>query len=160
MKLPLAVGNAPVLKQVAKPVLKFDHQLILFVEDLVESLIAYDGWGLAAPQVFCSQRIFAMCVREEEDLDPEDFLHIFINPEIISISADTCVEEEACLSIPDVLVPVSRPRRVKARGQDVEGRFFIRSFQGMEARCFLHEFDHLNGILISDYVREENPLEF
>lgn len=152
MKLEIAMANEPVLRQVTKKVQKFDLRLRRFVDDLVDTLLAYDGWGLAAPQVFCSERIFVMCVREEEDLDFEEYLRIFINPEIIAVSAETSVEEEACLSIPDLAVPISRPLRVKARGQDMRGRFFTQSFEGMEARCFLHEFDHLNGVLITDYL--------
>ncbi len=153
MILELALLDAPVLRQKAAPVTLFDQKLHLFVDDLVETLISYKGWGLAAPQVFNSQMIFAMSVTEEEEMDPLDYLHVFINPEIISVSKKMTLEEEGCLSLPDLLVPVLRPHRIKVKGQNIHGEPIFQSFEGMEARCFLHEYDHLHGILISDYAK-------
>lgn len=154
MILELALHDAPVLRQKAKPVLDFDEKLHRFVGDLVETLISHKGWGLAAPQVFRSERIFAMSVTEEEEMDPMEQLLIFINPEVISVSKKKVWEEEACLSLPGQEVAVLRPYKITVKAQNIYGEAFQLTLEGMEARCFLHEHDHLDGILISDYMNE------
>lgn len=156
MILELAHPEDPILRKAATPVLHFDQKLHDFVCDLVETMAHYKGWGLAAPQVCCSERIFAMSVTEEEEMDPLDRLLVFINPELISLSKRMTVTEEGCLSLPDLSVPIERPYKIVVKGQNVRGETFQLTLYGNEARCFLHEYDHLNGVLISDYLTKES----
>jgi peptide deformylase len=135
----------PILRVVAKPI-----ESNLYLEDLVDSMKETmdkaDGVGLAAPQVGHSIRLFLV-------LDVESMgIKTFINPEILELSEETCDFEEGCLSIKGVTGVVNRPERVKVKYQDLDMTEHTEEFDGYVARIILHEYDHLEGKLFTDYL--------
>ncbi|MEX0286226.1 MAG: peptide deformylase [Paracoccaceae bacterium] len=119
------------------------------IPDMFETMYAANGRGLAGPQVGVMARVFVMdCAWKEGEPDPRAMLNPFI------MAADHTPEEmvEGCLSIPDVPVPVSRPRAVTVQWTDETGQIHMDDFDRFEARCIQHELDHLNGIVIFDRI--------
>jgi peptide deformylase len=135
----------PLLRKTSKTVGEFGERLHILLDDMRDTLIAADGAGLAAPQVGVLRR--AVIVLNEDKLIE------LINPEITEINGEI-IEPEGCLSIPGIFGTVNRPLFVKVRAQDRNGNYFEVSGEGMLARAFCHEIDHLNGILFTDKVIE------
>ncbi|MEW6614896.1 MAG: peptide deformylase [Thermodesulfobacteriota bacterium] len=136
----------PVLKKKAKQVEIIDEKIKKLAEDMVETMYAAPGIGLAAPQVGESLRVIIVDVtRKGEDLV------VLVNPEIISGEGE-CAEEEGCLSVPDFKETVSRKKKVIVKGLDIKGREIQIPAEGLLAIAFQHEIDHLDGILIIDRV--------
>ena len=102
------------------------------------------GGGLAAPQIGGGTRLFIVNVFGEEERSGE---RVFINPRILDRGEELVVEEEGCLSIPEVRGNVSRPEAILCEYQDLSGEIFREEMHELEARVFQHEFDHLNGVL-------------
>ncbi|MBI4619252.1 MAG: peptide deformylase [Desulfobacterales bacterium] len=136
----------PVLKKKAKPVEIIDERIKKLAEDMIETMYAAPGVGLAAPQVGESLRVITVDVTRKEE-----GLIVLINPEIIS-SEGECTEEEGCLSVPDFKEIVQRKEKVLVKGLDLEGRKIQIPAEGLLAIAFQHEIDHLDGILIIDRV--------
>ncbi len=132
-----------VLLEPAESVERFDEELEKLVEDMFETMYKEDGVGLAAPQVGLSLRLFVM--------DCEGIKLVAANPEIIEAHGEQ-TGDEGCLSIGKVYAPVTRALTVKLRAQDVRGEWFEREAEGLAARCFLHETDHLNGKLFIEHL--------
>jgi peptide deformylase len=135
------------LSAVATEVAVFDDALIALAEDMLATMYAANGRGIAAPQVGVLSRLFVMDATWK-DADPQPV--IFVNPEIVSVSDDQSTLAEGCLSISGDLIDVTRPASVVLRWRDVDGGFLEASFDGFSAACVQHEIDHLNGILITD----------
>jgi peptide deformylase len=144
--------NNPILERPAAPVTEFDtpelHQL---VEDMFETMYAAHGIGLAAPQIDMGKRITVIDVAGAEEDDPEPERIVLINPEVISKEGKQ-TGEEGCLSIPGFREPVSRAKKTMIRAQDVKGETFEIEGEDLLARAFLHEIDHLNGILFINHL--------
>ena len=137
---------APVLHRVGQPVTEFDERLRRLVEDMFETMYAFEGVGLAAPQVGVSQRIFVMdCSLRQDDAQKI----AVVNPEIVSVAGDQ-TGEEGCLSFPGIFQKVRRNARVILRGQDVNGQEIEIDAVELTARCALHETDHCDGIVFLD----------
>jgi peptide deformylase len=132
-----------VLKEVGEPVRRFDAELERLVSDMFETMYAAEGVGLAAPQVGLSLRLFVM--------DCEGVKLVAANPEIVSAEGEQ-EGEEGCLSVGKIHAPLRRPARASLRAQDVGGRWFERTAEGLAARCFLHETDHCDGLLFIDHL--------
>lgn len=154
--LPIVTYNDPVLKQVAKPVTKDITNLEGFISDMFETMDNAKGLGLAAPQVGHSIRLFVI---DADGLDEEDpsastpiGRRVILNPEIMSESDDLVTFEEGCLSLPDLRDQVSRASEVTVRFQDEAFETHEMTLRGWTARVFLHEFDHLEGILFIDRI--------
>jgi peptide deformylase len=143
MIYPIVKYGDPVLETPAAPITTFDGDLQKLVDDMFESMYAAHGVGLAAPQIGISKRIAVIDVTFKED--PEAKL-VLCNPEIIRAEGKLS-QNEGCLSIPEFREPVSRPRKVTVRAQDVHGEWFEKTGEDLLARAFLHETDHLNGKL-------------
>ena len=137
-----------ILRQKANPVKEIGPEYLKIAEDLVSSLHAGKGIGLAGPQVGLQERIFAIHVEG-------DVPRIFINPSIIETSQDTMKYEEGCLSIPGIYTDVVRPKSVKVQARNEKGRPFTLEASGIVARVILHEYDHLEGILFIDRISEQ-----
>jgi len=116
-------------------------------QDLIEAMFAYNGIGLAAPQVGINTRVFAMGHRD----NPET-AQAFFNPIIVAATDDIDDLEEGCLSFPGIFVNIKRPKKIKARWQNSKGEWQESEFDGYNCKCFLHEFDHLEGVLFQDRV--------
>jgi peptide deformylase len=115
---------------------------------MFDTMYASEGIGLAAPQIGIAKQITVIDVSFKER--PEDKL-VLINPVVVSVEGSQ-VEEEGCLSLPDIREKVRRAEKVKVRAQNVKGEFFDVEGEELLARCLLHEIDHLNGILFIDHL--------
>jgi peptide deformylase len=143
MIYPIVKFGNPVLERPAQLVTVFDDHLRRLVEDMFESMYAAHGVGLAAPQIGISKRVAVIDVTFKEDPDAK---LVLVNPEIIH-KEGKITQNEGCLSIPEFREPLSRPKRVTVRAQDVTGEWFEKTGEDLLARAFLHETDHLNGRL-------------
>jgi peptide deformylase len=157
MKLPLAYYPHPVLLQKTERVNYIDDELRQFVSDMFETMHLSNGIGLAAPQVFRSISLFVSCVpiQKSDGRWYRGRNKVFINPQIVSCSAETELSEEGCLSIPDVPVTITRSIAIHVRATDLTGQTFEETLEGLRAINFQHEYDHLQGKLILDYLTEE-----
>lgn len=136
----------PVLLQVARPVEVFDERLEQLVTDMFETMYDAEGVGLAAPQIGVSERIFVMdCTHAPEG----DRRFALINPEIVMQEGEQ-IGGEGCLSFPGIYTDVKRELRAIVRFHDVKGNLQELDVTELEARCVLHENDHLDGIVFLD----------
>ena len=135
------------LNKTSRPVVKFDNRLHVLLDDMAETLNTSNGVGLAAPQVGVLRRV-VLVVETNVPEGEEEFIIELINPEIISAEGEQR-GSEGCLSVPDQFGIVTRPEKVTVRAQDRYGNWFEREGEGLTARCFCHEIDHLNGILFT-----------
>ena len=141
----------PRLKKVTAPVENFDAELQRLADDMLETMYAAPGIGLAAPQIGVMHRMLVMdCVKEGEGAARP---MVLINPEITAVSEEENTYEEGCLSIPEQYADVTRPAEVTVRWQDVTGAAQEEHFDGLWATCVQHEIDHLNGKLFIDYLK-------
>ena len=139
----------PILKQVSKPVETVDDDLRALMDDMLETMYAAPGIGLAAIQVGVPKRVIVMdLAREGEPPAPR----YFINPEILWASEETAPYEEGCLSVPEIFDEVERPSQVKLRYLDYNGKTVEEEAEGLYAVCIQHEMDHLEGVLFIDYL--------
>ena len=139
----------PILSKVCKPVVKFDEKLHILLDDMLETLRLHEGVGLAGPQVGVLKRIFI--------IDYDDFYLEAINPEIVSTTGEEIIRE-GCLSVPNEWYELARPETVTLKAFDRNGKEFEVTGEGIVAREFCHENDHLDGILFIDKLTEEEKL--
>ncbi|MBQ7466150.1 MAG: peptide deformylase [Oscillospiraceae bacterium] len=143
-----------VLKKKCRPVTEFNDRLHTLLDDMTDTLIDSGGVGLAAPQVGVLRRV---CVVMNED---EEILEL-VNPEIIYTEGEQ-TGLEGCLSVPGKYGEVTRPNFVRVRAQDRDGNWFEAEDEGLTARCFCHEIEHLDGHLFvehTDHLLTEEELE-
>jgi peptide deformylase len=139
----------PLLKQVSEPVAVVTDETRALMDDMLETMYAAPGIGLAAVQIGVPQRIIVMdLAREGEEKQPR----YFINPEILWASEETAPYEEGCLSVPDIYDEVERPARVKLRYLNYQGEQIEEDAEGLFAVCIQHEMDHLEGVLFIDHL--------
>ncbi len=139
----------PLLKQVSKPVDVVDDDLRALMDDMLETMYAAPGIGLAAIQVGVPKRVIVMdLAREGEDPQPRHF----VNPEILWASEETAPYEEGCLSVPEIYDEVERPSQVKLRYMNYAGETIEEDAEGLFAVCIQHEMDHLDGVLFIDHL--------
>ena len=149
--LPILTAPDPRLKKKAKPVAKVDDGVRTLMADMLATMYAAPGVGLAAPQVGVSLRVIVLDVaREGEPPAPMKL----VNPEIVWASDDDNTYEEGCLSVPGFHDTVSRPAHIRVRALDRHGVPFEIEPQGLLAVCIQHECDHLNGRLFVDYLSD------
>jgi peptide deformylase len=139
----LAYYPDPILLKRAEAVQRFNGPLQSLVREMFELMYEEKGVGLAAPQIFWSQRLFIVNIQGREKPQEE---RIYINPEILRSEGEV-VEEEGCLSIPGIRANVARAAKVQVRAQDLQGKWFEEEADGLKARVIQHELDHLDGIL-------------
>ena len=137
----------PVLRQKAEPVTAIDDELRRLMDDMLDTMYAADGVGLAAPQVGIGRRVIVVDIRERE-VPP----FALVNPEIVERSEEVTRDEEGCLSIPGLKDVVERSARVVVEGLDRDGNPRRIEAEGLLARVLQHEVDHLDGILFIDRV--------
>jgi len=138
----------PVLNQVAQPVTDIDETIKALAQDMVETMYAAPGVGLAAPQVGVSKRLIVIdCAPKDE---PSQLI-IAVNPEIVSRDGEQ-FEEEGCLSVPGYYCRIHRAERISVRFLDLQGQTVEMDVEGFLAVAFQHEIDHLDGILFVDHL--------
>jgi len=145
---PITKYGEPVLESPGSAVECFDEDLAKLCADMFESMYVAQGVGLAAPQIGIAKRLAVIDVSLGKN--PEAKL-ILANPEIVYVQGDQR-EEEGCLSLPGFRGSVMRPAYVTVRAQDVQGKSFEMHGEGLLARAFCHEIDHLNGILFIQHL--------
>ncbi len=136
----------PVLARRGEEITVFDAALKQLVEEMFESMYEAQGIGLAAPQIAISKRLTVIDVSFRKN--PEDKL-VLINPQVIAAEGKQ-VEEEGCLSLPDIREKVQRAAKVRVKAQDVTGKWFEVEGEELLARALQHEIDHLDGVLFID----------
>lgn len=145
---PIVKYPNPILLRRSPPVERFDDELRQLVEDMFESMYAAEGVGLAAPQIGVSLRLAVIDVSGGKN--PEARL-VLANPEIVHAEGEQR-EEEGCLSLPGFRGIVTRPQFVTVRAQDATGQSYEMRGEGLLARAFCHEIDHLDGRLFIDHL--------
>ncbi len=148
-ELPIITLPDPILRKISEPIERVDAELLKLADDMLETMYAAPGIGLAAIQVAVPKRLIVLDVSEE---DEERSPIVMINPEIVARGDELRPHEEGCLSIPDVLVDIERPGTVKIRYIDREGKEQILDAEGLLATAVQHEIDHLEGKLIIDFL--------
>ncbi len=148
MALEVKTFGDPVLKTRAGKVKEFDDALMRLTEDMLVTMHAREGVGLAANQVGRLRRVLVAAIEEDE--------YVIVNPVIEASSDETEVLAEGCLSIPGIHVEVERPVAVTVSGQDASGGNLRLEAEGLLARVFQHEVDHLDGVLILDRTDRES----
>jgi peptide deformylase len=149
--LPIRQLGDPVLREVARPVERFDAALARLAGDMMETMYDAPGVGLAAPQIGRSLRFFVF------DPSPGDDRHpgAVANPELSDAEGEQ-TDEEGCLSVPNVWSPTTRALTIRVTGQDLDGNPLSLLGEGLEARIFQHEVDHLNATLFIDRLGAED----
>jgi peptide deformylase len=140
------------LRLVSDPVERIDDELRRFADRMLETMYEAPGIGLAAIQVGEPRRLIVLDVAQREDETAEKNPMVMINPEILSLSDETVVREEGCLSIPEYFAEVERPAELRVRFLDRDGKTHEIEAKGVLATCVQHEVDHLNGKLFIDYL--------
>jgi len=137
----------PRLRTKAKAVAEVDSSITAIIDDMIATMYAEKGVGLAATQVNIHQRIVVMDTSEESDQPV-----VLINPEIIAKSDNTAINEEGCLSVPGTYAKVDRHETCTVKALDRHGKEFSIDASGLQSICIQHELDHLNGVLFVDYL--------
>ena len=146
-RLPILTAPDPRLKTKAKPVERVDEGVRRLMDDMLETMYAAPGIGLAAPQVGVSKRVLVIDLAKEGE--PPAPMKL-ANPEIVWVSDEDAVFEEGCLSVPEHYAEVARPAAARTRYMDYENELREIAASGLLATCLQHEIDHLDGILFID----------
>ena len=141
----------PVLKQKSEKVSKIDAELHRLFDDMLETMYAAAGVGLAAPQVGVLKRVVVIDISHEDEGEKRSPLYL-VNPEIIWHSEEESCQFEGCLSLPDQSAEVNRFKQVRVHYQDYDGKEKEISADGLLAVALQHEIDHLDGILYIDHI--------
>lgn len=157
MKLTFCYYGNPILRKKGEPITEITEE----IKELVAAMIDYfdnnNGIGLSAQQVGKALRLFVL--RRYIHLPDGKWTvsepHVYINPKILERSKETWVEEEACMSIPKLHLPVERPLRIKVESTKLDGSRIVEELEGINARVVMHENDHINGVLFIDRVEDE-----
>jgi peptide deformylase len=144
----------PILREVCEEVdiKNPGEEFFSLVEDLIDTMFAYDGLGLSAPQIGVKKRVFVVNMGELTGKKGE--VKVIVNPEIIYHEGEE-VREEGCLSFPDLYYEIKRPYLCTLKGYELRGKEFFPveiTATGLYARVLMHETDHLNGVLFIDYI--------
>lgn len=148
---PIRIAGDPVLRQKAKKVRKIDESIQKLIDDMVDTMHAAPGVGLAAPQIGVSRRVVVIET-------PDDGLMALINPEVVKSSGERRVKE-GCLSVPGYQAEITRSRQVTVKALNREGKEIrVKAVDTLLAQALEHEIDHINGILYIDYLESPDEL--
>lgn len=147
---PIVVWPDPRLREKTRAVTEVTDEIRALYKDLSDTMYAYDGVGIAAPQIGVAVKMFLVdaVVAGREAGDPI----AFINPEILELSPQKEKSDEGCLSFPSIYVPIERAKRARVRATGIDGKVFEIEGEGLFARAMQHENDHLTGKLMIDFV--------
>ncbi len=140
----------PVLNKKSRAVEKFDERLSILIDDMLETMYAGNGVGLAAVQVGVLKRVVVIDIGE----GPMEL----VNPEIV-FSEGEQISQEGCLSLPNKWANTRRPNKVQVKAQDRNGKWQVFTGEGLKAKAFCHEIDHLDGILFTSHIVEGETLQ-
>ncbi len=139
----------PLLKTVSTPVAKVDADTRQLLDDMLETMYAAPGIGLAAIQVAIAKRVIVVDTSADEDEKSPMFL---VNPEVVWESSERSTYSEGCLSVPEHYADVERPASVRVKYLDYSNEMQETLMDGLTATCVQHEIDHLDGIVFIDYL--------
>ena len=145
----IVIEPDPILRKESEPIEKFDNDLRKLLDDMLETMYAAPGIGLAAVQVGILKRLIVIDISKDKEKKNPLFL---INPQIVSKSKNTSIYEEGCLSLPGHFAEVERPAECQINFIDYNGKKKKISAKGLLSTCIQHEVDHLNGVLFIDYL--------
>ncbi len=150
----------PRLRRKSAPLRRLDSRVAKLAEDMVDTMREANGVGLAAPQVGINERLIVVEMPTEhfEDDPQAGKLYVVVNPEIVRARGEREVGDEGCLSIPGYVGEVERPTQVTIKGTDVRGNPVRVKAYDYLARIFLHEIDHLDGVLFIDHLSDPSQL--
>jgi peptide deformylase len=151
-RLEVRIFGDPVLRQRARTVEDFDDRLATLASDMLETMRAHDGVGLAANQVGVLKRLFTWEIDDGE----EPLGGAVVNPVLLDASEDLQSGDEGCLSFPGLFYPLDRPLRVEVSHRDLDGDEHTVQLEGHLARVWLHEMDHLDGVLFIDHLAKHD----
>ena len=150
----ITVRGDEILARKCKPVKIITPRIRQACGDMVETMKAADGVGIAAPQIGIMKRFFiAMPHVDSEDEAEREKIYYMINPEI-TYTEGTQESSEGCLSVPGLMGLVDRPMKIRIRAQDLDGTWQEHEFEGFAATVFCHEYDHLEGVLYPDIAKD------
>ena len=158
MKLMICLYGNPILRKKGEKITEITDEIRTLAHEMVETMDAANGIGLAAQQVGKAIRLFVL----RRYIDGPDGKWtvsdpiVYINPKILAVSQETWVADEGCLSIPKIHLPVERPLKIKIESTRLDGSHVIEEVEGMNARVILHENDHINGVLFIDRVEDQH----
>lgn len=159
--LPLAQQGEKVLTQIAQAIVDpLQPEIQTLIQDMHATLLAANGVGIAAPQVFQSLRIIIVASRPNPRYPDAPLMEAvaMINPEIIWQSSETCLGEEGCLSVQGIRAPVARAEHLTVRYLNPQGETVEAEYSGFVARIIQHEVDHLNGVLFVERVGKQHDV--
>ncbi|HEY1638218.1 MAG TPA: peptide deformylase [Rhizomicrobium sp.] len=146
---PILTAPDPRLKAASEKISRVDDELKKLIDDMLETMYAEDGIGLAAIQIGVPRRLLVMDLAQKDGRrEPQ----AFINPRILWASDETVVVQEGCLSVPDIWEEVERPARIVAEFLDRDGTLKTVEADGLLSTCLQHEMDHLDGVLFIDHL--------
>ena len=152
MLLRLQTGrDNEILRTKAKPVKEITKKTLKLIKEMQAAMKVEKGVGLAAPQIGVSERIILVTLDEKKIIP-------MINPEILEMSEETCIDEEGCLSLPEEFGNVTRAKYITVKYQTPKNEEMILKLSDFNARVVQHEVDHLNGILFTDYLEEDQMI--
>lgn len=147
------LASDPRLRQKAKPVKDFGPGLKALADDMLETMRSHNGVGLAAPQIGLLHRLFVAEIPESFEEEPNHGRHwVLVNPQVAKVSDEEEQGLEGCLSVPTWAGRVWRPKWVIVKAKTVQGKPVRIKAEGYQARIFLHEMDHLDGVLFTDHI--------
>jgi peptide deformylase len=146
---PILIAPDPRLKAVSKSIKSVDSGVRRLAQDMLESMYAANGVGLAAVQVGVPERLIVMDLAQKGGANEPKF---YINPKILWSSDESAICEEGCLSVPDIWEEVERPAQIRAEYLDIDGKKVTIEAEGLLATCLQHEMDHLEGVLFVDHI--------
>ncbi len=156
--LPILLADSPIIRQKSKRIKGIDGQLQKLIDDMIDTMDANHGVGLAAPQVGQLRRVIVIRMPKEDDSEGENEPIVLINPEVVKNDGERHVEE-GCLSIPGWRGEVKRSVTVTVKGQDRDGKpVRLNKITGLLAQALEHEIDHLNGVLYIDRLVSPDSL--
>lgn len=160
--LPLAYYGDPILRKIADPISEINDDIQTLVEEMIETMDASNGVGLAAPQVHHSIKLFVIRTPIENEQGKYDLgeVKVFINPTLSLPSEETWRAPEGCLSIPTLRADVERPKEITVEYTSINGDRIIERLSGWAARVVMHENDHINGVLYIDRLNPDEQLKF
>jgi peptide deformylase len=145
----IVIEPDPILRKESEPIEKVDNDLRKLLDDMLETMYAAPGIGLAAVQVGILKRLIVIDISKDKEKKNPLFL---INPEIVSKSKNTSIYEEGCLSLPGHFAEIERPAECQINFLDYNGKKKEITAKGLLSTCIQHEIDHLNGVLFIDYL--------
>ena len=148
-KLNIITAPDPRLKGKSRPVAKVDARIRRLMDDMLETMYAAPGIGLAAPQVGVAERVIVLDLAHEGEA-PQPYR--LANPELVWVSDEDATYNEGCLSLPEHYADVTRPNAIKVRYLDYQGEIRELAAEGLLATCIQHEMDHLDGVLFVDHI--------